>query len=138
MTENKNKNENSCCDIVDKFDNWWEENKYKISSKLSITLGILSGVGSALIGLKLIIPASVVLGGVSAGVFFAGIVLSKYENKNIILEKDNNSLRQELTKRITLCENFKFPVDSVSNNLTPSSISTNTFYEPIYEVNINS
>lgn len=134
-------NEKSCCVFIDKFDEFWDENKYRISSKLSIMLGISSGVGSALIGLHLLIPASIVLGCVSAGVFFSGIILSKYENKTINLEKDNNSLKQELTKRITLYDNFKFPNGTPSaiseNIIPPSNVSTETHYEPIYEVKFN-
>lgn len=134
---NNNNNNNNKCYYIDKFDEFWDEYKYRISSKLSIGLGILSGVGSAMVSMKLFIPASIILGCVSAGVFFAGIALSKYENKTINLEKDNHSLKQEMTRKMTLINNFNFPNENCSiSPLTPTSnTSTNTHYEEVVDIN---
>lgn len=136
---NENEN-NNCCSCIDDFDKWWDNNKYRYSNKLSILLGVLGGAGSALVGIKLFVPASIVLGLVNAGIFFAGISLSKFETQNRVLIDDNQSLKNELTKRKTLFDNFKFPI---SNNdkeeemteiqETPKTNIT-TPYEPVFQI----
>lgn len=137
-------NNKSCCSYIDDLEDWWNENKYRMSSRLSIGLGLLSSAGSALVGIHLYIPASIILGCVSAGVFFTGIALSKYENENKILIKDNESLKQEMTKRLTMFENFKFPGndDDIEMKTPTSTIrdiksnaSTNTHYEEVISLN---
>jgi hypothetical protein len=125
---------NSCCSPIFYLNDLWENNKYEVSSKLSIILGILGSTGSILLGFHLMVPASVILGLMNVGVFFAGIALSKYEIKNKILEKDNESLKQEITKRFTILENFKFPVSENNGISEISSQTTPTPYEKVVKI----
>lgn len=124
MSEN-----NCCCLCLDYFDNLWENNKYKISSKLSISLGLLSGASSILLSLGLIIPASISSGLCSVGIFFAGVALTKFENQNEKLLSDVESLKEEKRRFTT----FQFPYNTPIISITPKS-DASCETEPFQEV----
>lgn len=133
-----NNDNNSEKDVIDKFDEFWEEHKHTLSSKLSICLGVLGGVGSALVGLGLFVPASVVLGVCNVGIFFAGISLSKFEDKNKKLKIDNISLQNEkndIIRRFTINQNnlnnYNFPTSTTPQS-TESSYDTPINFNRLY------
>ncbi len=135
-------NDNDCCcvcfePLVDKIDNFWEKYKYKISGKFSIVLSVLGGV-SSILAAKLIVPASIMGGVCSVGIFFAGVSLENFKNDNVKLNTDNISLQNEKNDIVRRLTQFHFPSNenepinannddnSVSANTTPSNNSTST------------
>jgi hypothetical protein len=134
--ENKN--------IIDEIDVWWDRNKHSIAPKLSITLGILGGVGSALIGLKLIIPASIVLGVVNVGIFFSGLSMDRLNQESIKKSSEVESLKnekQEIIRRFTVCQNYNNSLQStqdqnmrlndIDNAISPTTNNSNDTVEPV-------
>lgn len=139
--ENQDDKSICCCEIIDKIDNLWEENKYKISGKFSIGLSILAGV-AGILSFKFLILSGIALSITNVGVFFAGISLEKFKNEQQLLKDTNESLRNEkneMIRRFTTIqlqndrnlENFEFPISNEATG-TPhlSSISTATHYDP--------
>ena len=91
-------------DCIDKIDDFWNTHKNSISSKFSIGLGVMGGVGSILVGMKLFIPTSIVLGICNVGIFFSGIAMQKYAQENTKLSDEKISLhneKQEIIRRYT-------------------------------------
>lgn len=131
------------CEFIDKIEDYWNKNKYSLTGRLSILLGCLGGLGSVLVGLKMFVPASIVLGICNVGIFFAGVGLTKFSEENKNLEKDNESMKCEMRRFAT----FRFPdistepishnsIDSSNSsvsgtNCSRHSLSTDTFVEPI-------
>jgi len=123
------------------FDNYWDENKSSIASKSSIVLGILGGVGSVLIGLKMFIPASVVLGVVNIGIFFSGISIESIKNDNdkikLDMEKKNDDIvslnkeKQEIIRRYSTYNGLQRTIITNEPTDTPSSNGSEKSIEPV-------
>ncbi len=127
--------------------------------KFGIILSILGAVASALLGYGFEIPASIVMGIINIGIFIGGICFERLQIKNHLLLNDNVSLKQDIKRRQTILENFKFnsnsnDINNTNDNndnydndanknapdntphcidITPKSISS-TYYEPVYIV----
>lgn len=114
-------------DILDKYQ--------KHSGKISICLSIIGGVSAILVG-KFIIAGSIAIAITNASLFFSGLMTEQIVNKKNIVENENKSLKNEMTRKMTLMDNFKFS-QTPSNITPPSAISEETQYEPIYEIQIN-
>ena len=130
------KEDNYNCNCCLYLDNWWENYKYTIAPKLAVTISILGGVGSILLNFpSFTLPASIILGFMNIGVFFAGLTLEHFKNEDIKnqeekknLETDNISLKNqniEMNNRLSI---FQFPTDNssqqLSNEVTPKSDAT--------------
>jgi len=120
--------------IIEKFDEFLDEYQ-KHSGKISIGLSILGGISAILVG-KFIIVGSIAIGITNASLFFSGLMIEKIVNKKNIIANENKTLKNELSRRITLMDNFKFPkTPSEITNITPkSNVSTNTHYEEVIEI----
>jgi len=140
-----------CCyegNLLKDMNDYYEENKYLITGKLSTLLGIIGGAGSVLVGLQLFIPASIVIAICEVGIFFTGVGLAKFAEENKNLQKDNANLKNEVRRMTMAVSNYNFPVDSSQDensqgNITPKpdvkSISpASNVSEPICEpINLN-
>jgi len=123
--------EESCCDKLNNFLDKYQ----KHSGKISIGLSIIGGVSAILVG-KFIIVGSIAIAVTNASLFFSCLMTEQIVNKKNIVENENKSLKDEMTRKMTLIDNFKFP--QTPSNITPqSTISEETQYEPIYEIKIN-
>jgi hypothetical protein len=139
MSEKDNDN------IINDIDNWWNRNKHSIAPKLSITLGILGGVGSALVGLKLLIPASIVLGVVNIGIFFSGLSMDRLNQESIKKTSEVQSLKnekQDIIRRFTVCQNNynnslqstqdqNMRLNDIDNAISPTTNNSNDTIEPV-------
>lgn len=131
MTEEE---EMTCCD---KFNNILDKYQ-RHSGKISICLSIIGGVSAILVG-KFIIAGSIAIAITNASLFFSGLMTEQIVNKKNIVENENKSLKDEMTRKMTLIDNFKFPQtpQTPRSNTPISAISEETQYEPIYEIKIN-
>ncbi len=123
--------------ILDKFDDFLYEYQ-KHSGKISIILSIMGGVSAILAG-KLIIAGSIAVGITNASLFFSGLMIEKIVNKKQIIESENKSLKNEIVKRQTLINNFKFPTKTPTEtdyNISPSSVAS-TKYEEVIKIEFN-
>ncbi len=119
----------TCCD---KLNNILEKYQ-KHSGKISIGLSIVGGVSAILVG-KFIIVGSIAIAITNASLFFSGLMTEQIVNKKNIVENENKSLKDEMTRKMTLIDNFKFP----QTPATPvSAMSEETQYEPVFEIKIN-
>lgn len=125
-----------CCEYIDNIIEQYE----KHSGKIAIGLSILGTISSILVG-KAIIAGSIAMAITNGAIFFSGLMTEKIVGKKREIEKDNVSLKNEMDKRMTLIDNFKFPqttpTELNSQNAPDSNISTETYYEPIYIVKFN-
>ena len=85
----------TCIGCLDRIEDYWTDKKFRFSSRLSIVLGVLGAGGSALVGIKLFIPASIVLGLCNLGIFAQGIIAEKLSNHNEKITEENKSLQNE-------------------------------------------
>lgn len=105
--ENKDETENCCCSCLNFSDDFW--NKYKKhTGKVSIGISVLGGIGAILAG-KLVIAGSIVVGVTNVAIFLSGLALEKFKADNNLLEKDNDSLKNEKTDMIRRLTNYQFP-----------------------------
>ena len=127
-------------DCFDKILNYWDEQKFKYASKLSIILSILGAVGSVLIGLNMFVPASVVMGVCNLGIFAQGLIAEKLKNHNEKIIDENKSLqneKNEMVRRFTQIQ-YQFPTSEavpsqiLGNDTPKSNASTET--EPFANV----
>lgn len=103
MNSEESKKENG--DYIDLIDNFWEDHKNSLSSKFSILLGVVGGIGSVLVGMKMFVPASIVLGVCNVGIFFSGIAIERIGNDNNKKTSDIESLhkeKREIIRRFTM------------------------------------
>jgi hypothetical protein len=131
-------NDKNC---FDKIDDLWEQYKYNISGKASITLAITAGFASILVS-KVIIPATVLIAITNIGVFFAGISLQSITKKNDNLNTENNNLNTELislksqvneSRNISIKNNSPI-VDSL--NISSLTDTPKTIYEIPQDFNL--
>jgi len=138
---------NEDSNICNCFDNFLD--KYQIhSGKISIFLSVLGAVSAILVS-ESILAGSIAIGITNASLFFSGIVQEKIINKKRIIENENLSLKQEVSRRKTFIENFKFcpsgnpttksdNIDVDSNLITPiynTPINNLAFHcEPIFQI----
>lgn len=93
-----------CCFVIDSLQEWWNVNKYRVSTPLAVGLSVCGGIGSILVG-KSIIGASIMIGVTNVGIFFSGIALSAFSSENKKLSKDNISLcneKNDIVRRLTM------------------------------------
>ena len=103
--------------------------------KFGIGLSLLGGTASVLLGFGITVPASVVMGICNVGIFAGGICFERIQQQNKELINDNISLKQDISRRKTILENFKFVESKEDEEMTNINSETNTIYEPVYHVN---
>lgn len=126
LKDNKN-----CFDFCFDLDEWWNKYKDSLAPKISITISVLGGAGSIMLALGFGIPASIILGCCNVGIFFAGIMLERYHNKNKILEKDNENLK---TQNVDINNRLSVYQFSTSRSVSPQKTPNN---EPIIIIEKN-
>ena len=121
----------TCCDKINNF----LDDYQKHSGKIAIALSVIGGVSAILVG-KFIIVGSIAIAITNASLFFSGLMTEQIVNKKTIVENENKTLKDEMTRKMTLIDNFRFP-HPPSCITPPSALSEETIYEPVFEIKIN-
>lgn len=121
----------TCCDKINNF----LDDYQKHSGKIAIALSVIGGVSAILVG-KFIIVGSIAIAITNASLFFSGLMTEQIVNKKTIVENENKTLKDEMTRKMTLIDNFRFP-QTPSCITPPSALSEETIYEPVFEIKIN-
>lgn len=125
-------NQSDCFDNLELF-------LSKHVGKMAIVLSIIGGISSALIGMKIIVAGSVVMGVCNASIAVGGIAYERLQNiKNNLIMENKNLFNEKIELNRKLTE-YKFPTSSNNNDTPQSYVDESSNTEPYEEViNISS